>query len=161
LKRLLATSALTAALAAGAVLGATSVAGATTTRTHGAATAPAPHHGALAVWLRAHRKAVRQEAVAVSASTIGISRQQLVAELRTGKSIADVAAEHNVSSQRVIDALVTAADAKVHAEVTAGKLSAAHAQAIDARLSKLAAKVVDHVFRPHTPPAHATASAGS
>ena len=68
----------------------------------------------LRAWLRAHRRQIRRAGVAISARTIGVTPQDLVTELRSGKSIADVAAEHDVSAQTVVDALVAAADSKIN-----------------------------------------------
>jgi transposase-like protein len=47
-------------------------------------------------------------ALGVAAKTIGVSRQDLVAALRSGQSIAQVAHAHNVDPQTVIDAIVKA-----------------------------------------------------
>ena len=102
-----------------------------------------PHVGA---WLKGHRKSIRKAAIAISATTIGISPQALVAELKSGKSIAEVATAHLVDPQLVVDALTAAAEAKVAHGVTAGKLSQSKADAINAALPARIAKVVNHVF---------------
>ena len=47
-------------------------------------------------------------ALGVAAKTIGVSRQDLVAALRNGQTIAQVAHDHNVDPQTVIDAIVKA-----------------------------------------------------
>lgn len=47
-----------------------------------------------------------RELLAVAAEKLGMSPEDLVAELKAGKSVADVAAERNVPVQDVIDALV-------------------------------------------------------
>ena len=77
------------------------------------ASAPAGHH-ALKSWIRAHRRQIRQAALAVSAKSIGISPQALRAELKSGKSVAQVAGEHGVAAQTVIGALVGVAVAVGH-----------------------------------------------
>ncbi len=144
MKKVLATSALALALAGTGAAGLAATAGATT-RTPASSTAPstARHHGVLRHKLR---RRLRREVVTVSATTIGIQPQALVTELRPGKSIADVAAEHNVSAQTVINALVSAIDARVQAAVTNGKITSARAQKIEARLPAFADRVVNHVF---------------
>ena len=133
---------------AGALLGATASAGTayaaapTTTVT---ASAKASAHP-LRAWLRAHRKGIREEVVAISSKTIGVTPQDLVSELKSGKSIADVAAEHSVSAQTVVNALVAAGDAKISQAVTNHKLTSTQASEIEAALPGLANKLVSHTF---------------
>jgi hypothetical protein len=52
------------------------------------------------------RRAHRRELVGVVADTIGVSTEDLVAALKDGKSIAQVAEAHDVTAQAVVDALV-------------------------------------------------------
>jgi hypothetical protein len=111
------------------------------------ATAKAPGHHALRGWLRAHRKEIRRVGVVISAKTIGVTPQVLVADLRTGKSIAEVAQANNVSPQTVVNALVSAADAKVTQAVSDKKITQTEADKIDAALPGLITKAVDHVFK--------------
>ncbi len=92
---------------------------------------------------RAHRGQRVRKALDVVAQTIGIDRADLVKELRDGKSIADVAAAHNVDRQAVVDALVQAAKDKIDAAVAAGKLPADKAATIEAKLGDRAGKLVD------------------
>jgi len=100
----------------------------------------------LRAWLRAHRHEIRRAAVVISAKTIGIAPKDLVSELRSGKSIAGVAGEHNVSPQTVIAALVKAADARVNQAVTDHKLNPTQAGKIEAALPGRIAKAVNHTF---------------
>ena len=109
------------------------------------ASAPAGHH-ALKSWIRAHRRQIRQAALAVSAKSIGISPQALRAELKSGKSVAQVAGEHGVAAQTVIGALVDAADARIDQAVTNHKLSSDLATKIKGALPARVAKAVNHVF---------------
>jgi hypothetical protein len=53
------------------------------------------------------RRAHRRELVAVAADTIGIPGEELVAALKDGQSIAEVAEANDVERQAVVDALVT------------------------------------------------------
>jgi hypothetical protein len=48
-----------------------------------------------------------------AAKTIGVSEQDLRSALRDGKSVADVATEHGVAGEKVVDALVAEATAKL------------------------------------------------
>lgn len=96
-------------------------------------------------WLKTHRKEIRKQGVAISAKTIGVTPKDLRVELRSGKSIAEVAGEHGVSAQSVVDALVSAADQKVNEAVSAKKLSSAHAAKIEARLPARITKAVDRI----------------
>ena len=109
------------------------------------ATGHAKGHGAQA-WLRSHRRQIRRSGVAISAKTIGVTPKTLVSELRTGKSIADVAGEHGVSAQTVTNALVGAADTKISQAVTNHKLTSAQASKLEARVPGLVAKAVAHTF---------------
>ena len=57
------------------------------------------------------------------AGVIGIPEADLVAALRSGQSLAQIATAHNVDPQKVIDALVAAASGKLDAAVAAGILT--------------------------------------
>ncbi len=132
---------------AGAVLGGAATAGAASAATPPAASATATTgHHALKSWLRAHRRQIRTAAVAISAKTIGVTPQALVTELKAGKSVAEVANEHGVQAQLVINALVGAADARIDTAVADHKLSAAQAATIKAALPVWVTKAVNHVF---------------
>jgi uncharacterized protein (DUF433 family) len=87
------------------------------------------------------RKAAKAGAK-TAADTIGISVEALVAELRAGKTIAEIATAHGVDPQAVIDALVAQANERIDAAVAAGELTdeqAAHAK------EKLAAAIAKRV----------------
>ena len=99
----------------------------------------------LQTWLRAHRSELRRRGVAISAKTIGVTPRDLVAELRTGKSVAQVATEHSVSAQNVVNALDSAADTAITRAVTNHKLTQAQAQQVEAALPTHLAKAVDKV----------------
>lgn len=60
-----------------------------------------------------HRGEHRGEHLETAAEALGMTTDELVTELQSGKSIADVAAERNVDKQKVIDALVAAATARI------------------------------------------------
>ncbi len=97
-------------------------------------------------WLKAHRKEIRQAFIATSAKAINITPQTLVAELHSGKSVAQVAGEHSVSAQTVINALVQAADGKISQAVSAHELTTAQGNKLESLVPGWAAKAVNHTF---------------
>jgi hypothetical protein len=99
----------------------------------------------LHTWIRAHRAELRREGLAISAKAIGITPKALVTDLRSGQSIAQVAGEHNVTAQTVVNALTGAADSAISQAVTNHKLTSAQAQKIEARLPARLSKAVDRV----------------
>src|SRR5205085_1967092 len=96
---------------------------------------------------RAARRGVlaglRKQALELAAKAIGISPADRAKELKAGKSVADVAGEHNVPTQTVIDALVQAGDKKIEAAKTAGKITAGEATKLENRLPNLVTKLVN------------------
>jgi hypothetical protein len=119
---------------------------------YAATTATTPTHttttgtGKVAMWVRDHRRELRRAGVDISAKTIGITPQALRSDLKAGNSVAGVATAHGVSSQTVVNALVTAADARVAKAVSAGKLSSTQANAVDAKIPAAATKLVNRTF---------------
>ena len=103
-------------------------------------------NSAIRAWVKAHRREIAKAGVTISATTIGVTPQDLVAELKSGKSIADVAGEHSVSVQSVVTALDNAADARINQAVIDHKLSSTEANKIEAALPTALAKAVSHTF---------------
>jgi hypothetical protein len=136
------------AIAGGILVGSLAMGGAAYAATPAPAAAPAAHAAVKPAhhWLKAHRKGLRRAAIAISASTIGITPTALVAEVKSGKSIAQVATEHNVTSATVVGAVTKAADAKVAQLVAANKLTQARADKFDAALPARITKFINHVF---------------
>ena len=135
-------------LAAGVLLGGVAATGTAYAAAPAAAVA-APTHvskSAVRAWLRAHRRQIRREGVAISANAIGVTPKALVAELRSGKSIAEVAGEHSVSVTSVVSALTSAADAQINKAVASNKLSSAEAKKIETALPSYLTKAVNHTF---------------
>lgn len=97
-------------------------------------------------WLRAERRELRAAVVRISASTIGISGPTLLSALRSGQSIAQVAATHGVSSQQVVQALVTAGDARIARAVANGRLTQVRGAKLSSVLPRLATRVVNRTF---------------
>jgi hypothetical protein len=79
----------------------------------------------------------------VVTETIGIDRATLRAEVRSGKTIAEIATEHNVEPSAVVDALVTAATTKLEAAAAAGRITEERAHRIEAKLTARFTKLVN------------------
>jgi hypothetical protein len=106
-------------------------------------------HHPLRAWLRAHRKAVARDTVRISAKTIGITPTDLVRSLRSGQSIAQVAAAHNVDVLTVVTALVQAGDTAIGRAVDNHRLTSAQGTKLEAILPTAVTKVVNHVYGQH------------
>lgn len=78
--------------------------------------------------------------IAEVAKSIGITEDQLKTELKSGKSIAEVAQAHGVDPQKVINDLVAAATKKLDEAVASGKLPAD-------RAAKLKEQLTDHITK--------------
>lgn len=88
-------------------------------------------------------KGAVKDSVGVAASTIGIDAKDLVKELRSGKSIATVAAEHEVAEQTVVDAVVADLSSKIDQAVTDGTITAERAATVKAKLPARVTKLVE------------------
>lgn len=86
-------------------------------------------------------------ALDAAAKAIGITPAQLKAELKGGKSIADVATAHGTTAQAVIDALVADANARIDAALAKGTIDAAKATELK---SKVTAVVTAFVSATHS-----------
>jgi len=89
------------------------------------------------------RRRIRREAGVLAAKTIGINPADLRKELVSGKTIATIATDHDVSPQTVINTLVTAANKKIDAAVSAHKITAARGAKLEARVDKAIPKIVN------------------
>jgi transposase-like protein len=97
------------------------------------------------------RRHARRAGAVVAAGVIGIEPKALAEALKGGQSVADVARSHNVDPQKVIDAVVTAANKKVDAAVAAGKVKAERAAKLKDRLDERITKLVNATPRVRTP----------
>lgn len=88
------------------------------------------------------RKTVRREIVTSAAAAIGIKPADLVTELKGGKSIAEVAAQHNVSLDSVKAKITSDAKTKLDNLVASGKMK----QAREDRLMQLLYNNVDKIL---------------
>jgi polyhydroxyalkanoate synthesis regulator phasin len=84
--------------------------------------------------LRARGLGVLKQALDTTAGALGMNADDLKAELKTGKSVADVATEKGVSLDDVTKALTDAANTALAQAVTDGKLTQAQADKITAHL---------------------------
>ena len=120
-KKLIGAAAFSLALAgggvAGALIGAPGTSGAeeATTTTAGTPRAPGTEADASTTEPRGRRGAHLDAA----ATALGMTAEELRAELAAGKSVADVAAEQDVDVQAVIDAVVASAEGELVERVTA------------------------------------------
>jgi uncharacterized protein (DUF433 family) len=89
------------------------------------------------------RRARIAAAAKVAASTIGIDTKTLVDAVKGGQSVADVAKSHNVDPQKVVDAIVAAADKKIDSLVDSGKLTADRAATMKGRVPDRVTKLVN------------------
>ena len=78
------------------------------------------------------------------ASIIGITPDELRTQLRSGKTLAEIAKTKNISQAMLVDKLVAAAKTRLAAEVKAGRLTQARADAI---AKKLSARITEMVTR--------------
>ena len=138
---------LAGSLAAGGAVAFTSLSAGATTATPTAASASATTAKTTTAKHPLIRKAIRRAVVRISAKTIGVTPADLVQELKAGKSIADVAGEHNVQASTVVNALVKAGDQELTKLVKNHRITAARAKKIAARLPALATKVVNKHFK--------------
>ena len=81
--------------------------------------------------------------LSVVAKAIGISEADLQTALDGGQTVAAVAKAHNVAAQTVIDALVADGQSELAADVTAGRLTQAQADAQKAQVTQRATDQVN------------------
>jgi uncharacterized protein (DUF433 family) len=95
------------------------------------------------------RRHARRGAFALAATTIGVEPKELAAQVRDGKSVADVARDHDVEPQAVVDAIVTAASERIDRAVAKGRIDADRAAQLKERV---AARVADRIERTRPAP---------
>src|SRR4029450_7921147 len=78
-----------------------------------------------------------------AAEALGVSTDELRQQLRSGKTIAQVAADRNVDKQKVIDAMVKDAQEHIDRAVQDGKLTAERANERKANLEDRITSLVD------------------
>lgn len=85
---------------------------------------------------------IRENKIGAAAEALGITADELMTQLRDGKSIADIAKAKSVDVNKVIDAIVSDAKAKLDAAVKDGDLTQEQA---DSMSEDLKARVTDLV----------------
>lgn len=90
----------------------------------------------------------RQLALDVAASTLGLTEQELAAELRGGKSLAQVAEEQGVALEQLTSALRQAAEERLAQAVESGRLTQEEA---DGKKAQIAERIADAVQREGLP----------
>ena len=100
--------------------------------------------------LKGPRGVGRGPALGAAAKALGMTETDLLAQLRSGKSLAAVAKAKGVDVQKVVDALVAEAKQRLANAVKSGRLTQAQA---DQRLKDLAARITAKVnaTRPEEP----------
>jgi len=73
---------------------------------------------------------------------LGLDPQELMTQLRDGKTLAEIATEQNVDPQAVIDALVAEATTRLDQAVTDGRIDQAEA---DQKLADATTRITDMV----------------
>ncbi|MCI0796574.1 MAG: hypothetical protein J4N99_07125 [Chloroflexi bacterium] len=88
----------------------------------------------------------RHAIVNTVADTLGMDKRDLVAELRSGKTLAEVAQENGVDVDEVIETLVEVADERLDQAVESGRITGEEAEgklaSIEERISALVDKVL-------------------
>jgi ribosomal protein S20 len=99
----------------------------------------------------AHRpiRNAAKDAVSVAATTIGVDVGDLRSELRAGKSVATVAAEHGVDEKAVVDAVVADLANKLDQAAAKGTITPERAGAVKAKLTERVTKLVETVRGQH------------
>ena len=90
----------------------------------------------------------RPQVLAAAANTLGVTEAELVAELKSGKSIKNVADAKNIDIATVTDAMVAAVKTHLDAEVAAGQHTQEEA---DKKLAEFTTRVSDMVNRTGVP----------
>jgi len=86
--------------------------------------------------------------VAVAATTLNVSQTDLVATLKTGKTIATVAAEKGVALDKIVDAFIAPRVTTINSAVASGRITQAQA---DAAIARMKAQVTAQLNSPFTP----------
>ena len=109
-----------------------------------AAPANNPDNGRRGKGFERGRHPVLEGMLDTAATTIGVSDADLRSALQSGKSVADVAKEHNVDPATVVTAIVDAGNTKIDEAVTNGKITQERADKMKSHLSDAATKFVNH-----------------
>jgi hypothetical protein len=94
-------------------------------------------------WFHGHRREIRREAVKIAADTIRMPVDELVKDLKAGQSVAEVAQAKGVDPQKIVDAWVKAADARIDKAVADGKLTQERGDKAKAKVPEVAGRAIN------------------
>jgi len=86
--------------------------------------------------------------VAVAATTLGMTRADLAAELRTGKTIAAVSEEKGVDPAKIVDAFIALRAVELQEAVSEGRLTQAQ---VDVMLENMRIHITEQLNTPFLP----------
>jgi len=113
----------------------------------GGAPADGPRGGGMGQGL-GQRGGAENSLIVIAADVLGLEQADLVADLRAGQTIAEVAEAQGVALDTLVDAVMVERSAWLNQAVAAGRLTQAQA---DARLATMRATVLAGLTAPHTP----------
>jgi hypothetical protein len=99
------------------------------------------------------RKEIRRDGAKIVLSTLGVSKDDLKAALKSGQSISEYATSLGKDPQAVVTALVNAADAKVDQLVANKTITADRGATIKSKVPDRVNKIVNHHFGQAAQPA--------
>jgi hypothetical protein len=116
------------------------------------AAAKSHHHGHhrgqhYAAKIRAHATD-RGGVVSAAVTYLGLDRAAIVAKLRSGQSLAQIAVAQGKTADGLVQALLAPAKLKLDAAVAAGRLTAAQETAVLGRIQTALTNIVNHVATP-------------
>ena len=91
-----------------------------------------------------HVPGVKQAMLDAAASALTITTDELVAQLRSGQTLAQLAQAHNTTEQAVTGAALAAAKTQLDQAVANGTLTQAQADAVYARLQQQGSQLLNH-----------------
>jgi len=80
--------------------------------------------------------------ISIAAEKLGLTNEELIAELQAGKTIADVAAEKNVAVDTIVDAVLAAHTERLNEQVANGQLTQ---EEVDNYLSNQRVEVIERL----------------
>lgn len=111
----------------------------------GGAPGNGPRGGGMGMGLRG---GAENSLIVIAADVLGLEQADLVADLRAGQTIAEVAEAQGVALDTLVDAIMVERSAWLNQAVAAGRLTQAQA---DAHLATMRATVLAGLTAPHTP----------
>jgi hypothetical protein len=116
------------------------------------------HHHRSAAQLKAHVRASATDhgsVVAAAVAYLQLDKATIVADLKAGQSLAQIATAQGKTADGLVTALLAPAKLRLDAAVAAGRLTSAQETAFLTRLQTAVTTIVNHAAKPrvtHTPP---------